>query len=243
MQDCRRGDGRPERARSRRIPRPGGRSSGRGLRRAPEDLERLVRPQPGRDRPLRRSRGRDRRGQVRPGERPACGRPERRPLVPRLLRRRRRTDDRPLADEGRPGRSRAADRARAGRRPARRARPRDAGVRPRGPVGHRHPHRRRRPHPRRRDRLDHAQARPLGRPAALGRPRHGRGRVRARERGRERRPLLGRPRRRRQLRDRDRVRVPLRPARHAGPGRTDHLADDQVRRRAPFLPRLGRRGA
>ena len=47
----------------------------------------------------------------------------------------------------------------------------------------------------------------------LGRPRHRRRRVREGERGRERRPLLGRPRRRRQLRDRHRVRVPLRAAR------------------------------
>ena len=162
------------------------------------------------------------------------------PLVPGPLGRRRRADDRPLADEGRPRRSREANGARASGRSARGARPGDAGVRARGAVGHRHAHRRRRAHARRRDRLDHAQARAVGRPARLGRPRDGRRRVRQGERGRERGSLLGRARRRRQLRDRHGVRVPLRAAGDAGAGRADLLADGAVRGGPALLSRLGR---
>ena len=149
------------------------------------------------------------------------------------------SDDRPLADEGRPCRSREANRARSGGRPPGRARQGDAGVRTGGAVGHRHAHRRRRSHARRRDRLDHAQARALGRPAHLRRPRHGRRRVREGERGRERGSVLGRARRRRQLRDRHGVRVQLRTVGAADPGRSGDLADGPVRRGPPLLPRRG----
>ncbi len=98
-----------------------------------------------------------------------------------------------------------------------------------------------RAHARRRDRLDHAQARTVGRPARLGGSRDGRRRVRQGERGRERRSLLGRARRRRQLRDRHGVRVPLCAAGHAGAGGPDFLADGEVGRRPALLSRLGRR--
>ena len=126
--------GRRDRDRRSCIPRPGRSARGSGLRPSPQDLERLDRQAPGADRSLRGRLGRDRRGEVRAGERPAgCG-AERRALVPGPVDRRRRAADRPLADEGRAGRSREAHGARAGGRPARRARPGDAGVRPRGAV-------------------------------------------------------------------------------------------------------------
>ena len=66
------------------------------------------------------------------------------------------------------------------------------------------------------------------------------GRIRDRERGRERRPLLGAPRRRRQLRGRHVVRVP------AAPGRDDLRRPDVLRgrgcrHRAALLPGVHRR--
>ena len=199
-----------------------------GLRRPPQDLERLVRPAPGGDHPLRgvsdviaavkfgRASGICRSRSAAAGTRS------------RACRRGRRPDDRPLADEGRPGRPGSPDRTGAGGRAARRARSGDAGVRPGGARPDRHAHRRGRAHAGRRDRLDHAQARAVDRPARLCRPRHCRRRARPGERRGERRPLLGRARRRRQLRHRHRVRVPLRAARASDPGRTGVLADGAV---------------
>ena len=116
-----------------------------GLRRPPQDLERLDRQASGADRPLRRRRGRDHRSQVRArdaGCRSRCGAGDTR--FPGLSVADDALGDRPRADEGRARRSREAHRARAGRRAARRARPGDAGVRARGAVRDRHAHRRRR---------------------------------------------------------------------------------------------------
>ena len=91
----------------------------------------------------------------------------------------------------------AAHGACAGRRAARRARSRDAGVRARRSRGNRHPHRPGRPDARRWHRLDHAQVRAHHRSVAVRGRGHRRRRVRDGQRGPERRPLLGRSRRRR----------------------------------------------
>ena len=124
-----------------------------------------------------------------------------------------------------------------------RARPRDAGVRARDDRRDRDPHRDRRPDARRRHRLASAQVRPDHRPADLGRPGHRGRRVRARERRREPRPLLGPARRRRKLRHRHRVRVSPAPGRSDRARRTGVLADRAGAGRAALLSRLDRRRA
>ena len=214
-----------------------------GVRRSPQDLERLVRSTPGADHPLRRGGRCHRGGEVRPSQWPAGRGAERRTFLPRLFRRRRRLADRSVPDEGRPGRPGPAYGAGPGRRAARRTRSRDPGVRARGALRHRHPHRGGRSDPRRRDRLDHAQARPLDRPPHLRRSGHRRGRVRPGQCRGELRAVLGGPRGRRQLRDCHRVRVQLRAVGHHGARGTDLLADEAGGRGAPVLPRLGRGGA
>ncbi len=170
-------------------------------------------------------------------------RPERWAQLPGPIGRRRRLRHRPWPDERCPRRPGRAHRSCAGRRPVGRARPGDAGVWPGGTVRDRHAHGRRRADPRGRNRLDHAQARPLGRPAAARGSGHRRRRARQGDRGRERGSLLGHSRRRRQLRDRDRVRV---RSRSVGPNRArraDLLGDGGLAGGAALLPRLGRRRA
>ena len=102
----------------------------------------------------------------------------------------------------------------AGRRAVARARPRDAGVRPRHHRRHRLQHRHRRPDAGRRARLADGQARAHRRQPALRRRRDRRRRqfhtVDAR---REPRPVLGAAGRRRQLRHRHVLRVPAPPGR------------------------------
>ena len=199
----------------------------------------LVRPAPRGDRPLRRGCRRRRSGEARTGERPSGRGAKRRPFVPRLLGRGRRADDRPLADEGRASIPTHAPRACG--RPARGARPGDAGVRASPCRRHRHAHRRRR-------------GLTLGGGIGWIMRKHGLSvdqlvsvdLVTAEESSSRRAPtrtgrsLLGLEGRRRQLRDRHGVRVPLRATRYAGPGRADLLADGEVRRGPALLSRLSR---
>ena len=154
------------------APRRADHARRRRLRRGAARLERDVRPPPRGDRarPGRRRRRRGRRLRARDGHR--AGRPRRRPLLRRLLDRRRRHRPRLLADEGRLGRPAGEDGARAGRRALGRRRPRDAGARARRPGRPDLAHRHRRAHARRRHRLALAPARPDDRQPALGRARH-----------------------------------------------------------------------
>ena len=109
----------------------------------------------------------------------------------------------------------APPRVGAGRRAARRARPRRPAPRPGDHGRQRLPHRRRRADARRRDGLARPAARPRLRQRRRVHGRHGRRRRRPRQRRRAPRPVLGPARRRRELRHRHRVRVPAAPRRHA----------------------------
>ena len=114
---------------------------------------------------------------VRATDRPAAGRPGRRPQLCRALRLRRRGRHRPRADEADPGGPGATRGAGGGRRSARGARPRHPGVRPGRSPRLGDPHGAGRPDPRWWHRLADAQVRADGRPAAVGRDGHrGRGR-------------------------------------------------------------------
>ena len=192
---------------------------------------------------MRRGRRCHRRRPIREGDRPARRRTGRWPQLPGSVHVRRRTGDRPRHDARDPRRPAGADGTCAGRRPAGRARPGDAGVRPGRSRRHRDPHGTRRPHAGRRDRLADAQVRPHDRPAAVRRHGDRRRRVRAREPRRERRALLGRARRGRQLRHRDGVRVPAEPRRAVRDGGPGVLADGGVAEGPALLPRVDRRRA
>ena len=175
-----------------------------------------------------------------------AGRARRRPLVRRLLDRRRRDRARLLAHEGRLGRPAREDRVRAGRRALGRRRPRDAGTRARRSRRPDLAHRHRGPHARRRHRLALAPVRADDRQPALGRARHGRRAPRHGLGDREPGPVLGAARRLGQLRRRRLVRVP--PARRR-PARARRPAPLRARRRGGgaaqrprLLPRRARRG-
>ena len=101
--------------------------------------------------------------------------------------------------------------------------------------------RHRRADARHRQRLARAAPRLHRRQSHLGGRRHGRRTTRPRERGRERRPLLGTSRRRRQLRRRRELRVPAARVAAAHARRDAALAVRPSRRGHPPLPRVHRR--
>ena len=150
---------------------------------------------------------------------------------------RRRADDRPVADEGGPGRPRGPH------RPGRRRRP-VAGARrghPAGRAGHHRrdhrPHRHRRAHPGRRAGPPDAQARADRRQPAGRRPGHRRRPAAAGRRRARAGAAVGAARRRRQLRDRHRLGVPAAPGGPDGAGRAGRLG---ARRRRPGAGLPGR---
>ena len=108
--------------------------------------------------------------------------PRRRALDRRPVRLRRRAHDRPVADEGDPGRPGGATARAAGGAALGRAGPGHPTVRPGHHRRHHQPHRHRRADPRRRTRPPDAQARPDRRQPARRRPRHRRRRARSRRR-------------------------------------------------------------
>ena len=136
---------------------------------------------------------------------------------------RRRPHDRPVADEARQGRSgRAPGRGRA-RLHARRLRCGRAGPRPRHAARHQFHDRRGRADARRGLWLVEPQVRHDRRQPARRGDGDGRWQSVARQRQRERRPVLGRARWRRQLRHRHELRVPAPSGRAAGAVRADRL--------------------
>ena len=116
-----------------------------------------------------------------------------------------------------------------------RLQPRDACLRAGNSRRHCRLDRHRRADPRRRHRLPEPQIWAQLRQPALGRRRHGRGKVPYRQRKRERGPVLGAARRRRELRRRDVVRVPDAPRGH-GPRRHHHLPHRACRDGGEVLP-------
>ena len=199
-------------------------SARRRLRGGTSHPERPDRPSARRDRAVRRRdrhrRGREARTIERARDLGPRGRSQRRGTCGR----RRRPDDRPLADEGDPRRSRRADGTSAGRRPLGRAQPRGACARARRDRrrdlvdGHRGLHARRWP------RLVDGEARPRLRQPARRRARHRRRRDPERRRREPSRPDVGAPRRRRQLRRGCLARVPPAP-RLDGHRRADRAPD------------------
>ena len=186
---------------------------------------------------------RDPGGEFRPRQRPRHRHPRRRPQRAGLRQRRRRAGDRPVGDEGRPGRSRGPHGAGRARLHPGRPRPRHPRLRAGGAGRDRLDDRDRRADAGRRPRLPVAQARADDRQPARGRRRARRRQLRDRERRQPSRPLLGAARRRRQLRGGDELPVP------AAPGRRGVRRSGRLRHRrgggdhAP-LPRLpaGRAG-
>ncbi|CAA9223685.1 MAG: Oxidoreductase, FAD-binding, partial [uncultured Acetobacteraceae bacterium] len=198
---------------------PGRRSAaprGRRLRGRPPALERHGGQAARRHRALRHARGRAPGAALRPWRRAGGRGARRRPQHRRRLLLRRRPDGRPFAHEGRPGGSRAPDRARGARRAPRRVRRGDPGARAGHDHGREQRHRHRRSDARRRPRPAGPERRPgLRQPPRGGGGAGGRA-LGAGERGGEPGPALGPAGRRRQLRDRHRLRVPAAPARADG---------------------------
>ena len=132
-----------------------------GVRIGPPGLQRHDRQAPVHDRPLRRCRGRDHGGELRPGQRLAPGRFAAAGTTAAGLGT---CDDGVVLDlsrhEGRASRSRHAHGAGRGRLHAGRGGPRRFRLRAGGSGGRRLDHRHRRPDPRRRARLSDAQVRP-----------------------------------------------------------------------------------
>ena len=153
-----------------------------GLRRGAADSQRPDRQASGGDRALPAHGRRRGRGRFRQGRRARDLRPRRRAQRRRQGSQRRRLDDRPLPDEGRSGRHRATDRARAAGADDRGARPCDRGLRARHPERHRLERRDRGSDARRRPRLAAGQVRAGGRQPPLRR-----GGARVRRRGRRER--------------------------------------------------------
>ena len=183
------------------------------VRRGAANSQRPDRQASGGDRALPAHGRRRGRGRFRQGRRARDLRPRRRAQRRRQGSQRGRLDDRPLPDEGRSGRHRATDRARAAGTDDRGARPCHRGLRAGHPERHRLERRDRGSDPRRRPRLAAGQVRAGGRQPPL---RRGGARVRRRgrrERRHRARPVLGAPGRRWELRRRQLVRVSRAPPR------------------------------
>ena len=220
--------------------RKGATARRRWLRRRPADPQRPDRPSARRHRVLPRDGGRRGCSRARAVERPRGLRSRRRPQRRRPSGGGRRTDDRPVGDDGDPRRPGGTHAARPGRRDVASAQSRGARTRPRRDRRRDLDDRDCRLHARRRAGVADGQARPRVRQPDRRRARDGRRHDAERHRRQPSGSDVGAARRRRQLRHRRVARLPPTSGRH-GHGRPDRASDRRRRRHAPLLPGRGRR--